>query len=139
MIRFSHVHKRFARTGAALQDVSFQVNKGEFVFITGPSGAGKSTILKLCFFEERPTEGEVKVHGISSATYGPADVPKLRRRLGIVFQDFRLLEDRNVESNVAFALEVTGMPTAQIGPRVSRLLAQVGLAAKATALPHELS
>jgi cell division transport system ATP-binding protein len=139
MIRFSHVHKRFARTGAALQDVTFQVNKGEFVFITGPSGAGKSTILKLCFFEEQPSTGEVKVYGTSSATFKPADIPRLRRRLGVVFQDFRLLEDRNVESNVAFALEVTGAPPSQIGPRVSRLLAQVGLAAKATALPRELS
>ncbi|HEY3285786.1 MAG TPA: cell division ATP-binding protein FtsE [Gemmatimonadaceae bacterium] len=139
MIRFSHVHKTFARTGAALQDVSFQVNKGEFVFITGPSGAGKSTILKLCFFEEQPSQGEVKVYGTSSSAFRPADIPRLRRRLGVVFQDFRLLEDRNVEANVAFALEVTGTPSSQIGPRVSRLLAQVGLAAKATALPQELS
>jgi cell division transport system ATP-binding protein len=139
MIRFSHVHKSFARTGAALADVSFQVNKGEFVFITGPSGAGKSTILRLCFFDERPTKGEVKVYGISSATYRPADVPKLRRRLGIIFQDFRLLEDRSVESNVSFALEVTGTPPAQIPGRVTRLLSQVGLTAKATAIPRELS
>ena len=139
MIRFSHVHKSFTRSGVALQDVSFQVNKGEFVFITGPSGAGKSTILKLCFFEELPTKGEVKVHGTSSATYRPADVPRLRRKLGIIFQDFRLLEDRSVEANVAFALEVTGTAPAQIPGRVSRLLTQVGLAAKATALPRELS
>jgi cell division transport system ATP-binding protein len=139
MIRFSHVHKTFARSGVALHDVSFQVNKGEFVFITGPSGAGKSTILKLCFFEELPTKGEVKVWGTSSATYRPTDVPKLRRRLGIIFQDFRLLEDRSVEANVAFALEVTGTPSVQIPGRVSRLLSQVGLASKATALPRELS
>jgi cell division transport system ATP-binding protein len=139
MIRFSHVHKTFARSGVALHDVSFQVNKGEFVFITGPSGAGKSTILRLCFFDELPTKGEVKVWGTSSATYRPADVPKLRRRLGIVFQDFRLLEDRSVEANVAFALEVTGTAPGQIPGRVSRLLSQVGLAAKATALPRELS
>jgi len=139
MIRFSHVHKSFTRSGVALQDVSFQVNKGEFAFITGPSGAGKSTILRLCFFEELPTRGEVKVHGTSSATYRPADVPRLRRKLGIVFQDFRLLEDRSVEANVAFALEVTGAAPAQIPGRVARLLTQVGLAAKATALPHELS
>jgi len=139
MIRFSHVHKTFARTGAALADVSFQVNKGEFVFITGPSGAGKSTILKLCFFDELPTQGEVKVYGVSTATYKPADVPRLRRRLGIIFQDFRLLEDRTVEANVAFALEVTGTSPAQIPGRVARLLTQVGLAAKATAIPRELS
>jgi len=139
MIRFTHVHKTFPRSGVALDNVSFAVNKGEFVFITGPSGAGKSTILKLCFFEEMPTRGEVKVWGMSSAIHRTRDVAKLRRRLGIVFQDFRLLEDRNVEANVAFALEVTGTPSSQIQGRVSRLLTQVGLSSKATAMPRELS
>jgi cell division transport system ATP-binding protein len=139
MIRFTHVFKEFARTGLALQDVSFHVGKGEFVFLTGPSGAGKSTILKLIFLEERPTKGEVKVSGVSSVTIRGRDVPKLRRKMGVVFQDFRLLEDRSVEANIAFALEVTGTTPAAIGPKVSRLLGQVGLAAKATSLPRELS
>jgi cell division transport system ATP-binding protein len=139
MIRFTHVFKEFPRTGLALQDVSFHVAKGEFVFLTGPSGAGKSTILKLIFLEERPTKGEVKVSGVSSVTIRGRDVPRLRRKMGVVFQDFRLLEDRTVEANIAFALEVTGAPASAIGPKVSRLLGQVGLASKATSLPRELS
>jgi cell division transport system ATP-binding protein len=139
MIRFTHVTKEYPRTGRALNDVSFHVGRGEFAFLTGPSGSGKSTILKLAFLEERPTSGEVKVSGTSSATIRGRDVPKLRRRLGIVFQDFRLLEDRTAEANVAFALEVTGAPPSTIAPKVSRLLAQVGLASKATAFPRELS
>ena len=139
MIRFTHVFKEFPRTGLALQDVSFHVGKGEFVFLTGPSGAGKSTVLKLIFLEERPTKGEVKVSGVSSVTIRGRDVPRLRRKMGVVFQDFRLLEDRTVEANIAFALEVTGAPAAAIPPKVSRLLGQVGLASKATAMPRELS
>jgi len=139
MIRFTRVTLEFPRTGLALKDVSFHVEKGEFVFLTGPSGAGKSTILKLVFLEERPTSGEVRVSGVSSATIRGRDVPRLRRRLGVVFQDFRLLEDRTAEANIAFALEVTGAPEAAIGPKVSRLLNQVGLASKATAMPRELS
>jgi cell division transport system ATP-binding protein len=139
MIRFTRVTVEYPRTGRALQDVSFHVGKGEFVFLTGPSGAGKSTILKLVFLEERPTSGEVRVSGMSSATIRGRDVPRLRRRLGVVFQDFRLLEDRTAEANIAFALEVTGAPESAIGPKVSRLLNQVGLASKATAMPRELS
>ncbi len=139
MIRFTHVSKEYPRTGLALSNVSFHVARGEFVFLTGPSGAGKSTILKLIFLEERPTSGEVKVSGTSSITIRGRDVPRLRRKLGVVFQDFRLLEDRSVEANVAFALEVTGAPASAIRPKVSRLLTQVGLISKATALPRELS
>jgi cell division transport system ATP-binding protein len=139
MIRFSHVTKQYPKGGPAIDDVSFHVNRGEFVFLTGPSGAGKSTVLKLIYVEERPTSGEVKVAGQSSATLSRTQIPALRRRLGVVFQDFRLLEDRTAEQNVAFALEVIGTPQASIGPKVARVLTQVGLAAKATALPHELS
>ncbi len=139
VIRFTRVSKEFTRTGLALKDVSFAVNKGEFVFLTGPSGAGKSTILKLIFAEERPTSGEVKIAALSSATMRHRDIAKLRRKLGIVFQDFRLLEDRTVEQNIAFALEVTGAPRASMSGRIGRLLTQVGLASKAQALPRELS
>jgi cell division transport system ATP-binding protein len=139
MIRFTRVTKDYPRLGAALDNVSFNVAKGEFVFLTGPSGAGKSTILKLIFMEERPTDGEVRVGGLSSVTVRPRDIPKLRRKLGIVFQDFRLLEDRTAEANVAFALEVTGASKATIGPKVSRVLTQVGLASKATSFPREMS
>ncbi len=139
MIRFTRVRKEYPRTGVALNDVSFQVNKGEFVFLTGPSGAGKSTILKMIFADELPTSGEVKVANVSSATLKHRDVARLRRKLGIVFQDFRLLEDRTVEANVSFALEVTGAPRSVIGSRVARVLTQVGLSSKARALPTELS
>ncbi|HEX7546646.1 MAG TPA: cell division ATP-binding protein FtsE [Gemmatimonadaceae bacterium] len=139
MVRFTHVFKEFPRTGMALRDVSFHMARGEFVFLTGPSGAGKSTVLKLIFLEERPTRGEVKVSGASSVTIRGRDVPRLRRKMGVVFQDFRLLEDRSVEANIAFALEVTGAAPSAIGPKVIRLLGQVGLASKTTALPRELS
>jgi cell division transport system ATP-binding protein len=139
MIRFRNVTKEYPRTGLALHNVTFQVGKGEFVFLTGPSGAGKSTILKLIYLEERPTSGDVKVSGVSASTIRGRQVARLRRRLGVIFQDFRLLEDRTVESNIAFALEVTGAPRSLINPKVGRLLSQVWLASKATAMPRELS
>jgi len=125
--------------GLALNDVSFRVNKGEYAFLTGPSGAGKSTILKLILMEERATSGEVRVGGTAASEMRRRDVAMLRRKLGVVFQDFRLLEDRTAEENVAFALEVTGSPRDAIAPKVSRLLTQVGLAAKGTSYPRELS
>jgi cell division transport system ATP-binding protein len=139
VIRFTDVTKEYARTGIALNDVSLHVAKGEFIFLTGPSGSGKSTILKLIYMEEMPTAGEVRVSGLSTASLRRGDVAQLRRKLGIVFQDFRLLEDRTVEANVGFALEVTGAPRSTIPTRVSRLLTQVGLASKSAALPRELS
>ena len=119
--------------------MSFHVAKGEFVFLTGHSGAGKSTILRLLMMAERPASGEVRVANFSSARLRSRDVPLLRRKLGVVFQDFRLLRDRTAEQNVGFALEVTGTKAEAIRPRVGRLLAQVGLAAKAQAFPDELS
>jgi cell division transport system ATP-binding protein len=139
MIRFFNVTKSYVRTGTAVHDVSLHVGKGEFVFLTGPSGAGKTTLLKMVYMEERPTSGEVRVSGTSSLDATPRDVARLRRKLGIVFQDFRLLENRTAEQNVAFALEVTGAPRAAIGPKVARVLTQVGLASKGTAYPKELS
>ena len=141
MIRLNKVTKIYQRSGgsAALRDVTLHIAKGEFAFLTGPSGAGKSTILKLLYMEERPTSGEVRISGYNSADLKPRDVSKLRRRLGIVFQDFRLLEDRTSEGNVAFALEVTGVPRPLIPGKVARALTAVGLASKATAYPRELS
>lgn len=139
MIRLAAVRKEYPRSGAALDDVSFHIRKGEFAFLTGHSGAGKSTILRLLLMAERPTSGEVRVSGFSSTNVRRREVPKLRRKLGVVFQDFRLLPDRSAEENVAFALEVTGAKRSTIAPRVGRLLAQVGLAAKARSLPDELS
>lgn len=139
MIQFFNVSKEYPRSGLALSNATFRLHKGEFAFLTGPSGAGKSTILRLAYFEERPTAGEVRVSGVSSTETSQKVVANLRRRLGIVFQDFRLLDDRTAEANVAFALEVTGARRDQIGPRVNRVLSQVGLASKAKSYPTELS
>jgi cell division transport system ATP-binding protein len=139
VIKLTSVHKEYARSGTALRDVNLHVRKGELVFLTGHSGAGKSTILRLVQMADFPTAGEVRVSGFSSRTVRPKDIPQLRRRLGVVFQDFRLLRDRTAEENVAFALEVTGAKRATIGQRVNKLLGQVGLAHKAQAFPEELS
>ncbi len=139
MIRFNHVSKTFPKGGFALKNVSLHIGKGEFVFLTGHSGAGKSTMLRLMYADSRPSEGEVRVSGFSVGSLRAAEVPRLRRRLGIVFQDFRLLEDRTAEENVAFALEVTGARRDAIPSRVARVLTQVGLAGKAGAYPRELS
>lgn len=139
MIQFFNVSKEYPRSGHALLDATFRIHKGEFAFLTGPSGAGKSTILRLAYFEERPTTGEVRISGVSSREVSRKVVAQLRRRLGIVFQDFRLLEDRTAEANVAFALEVIGTKRDQIIPRAHRALAQVGLAGKTKAYPRELS
>jgi cell division transport system ATP-binding protein len=139
VIRVHNVFKSFPNGALALKDVSFRVSKGEFVFLTGHSGAGKSTILKLLFGEQRPSQGDVKVSGFSVTEMRPNQVPQLRRRLGVVFQDFRLLEDRTAAENVAFALEVTGARRDTIPARTMRVLTQVGLAAKSRAQPPELS
>jgi cell division transport system ATP-binding protein len=142
MVRFQKVTKIYPRAvggAAALRDVTFGVAKGEFVFLTGPSGAGKSTILRLLYMDERPSSGEVRISGFSSRDVKRREIPELRRKLGIIFQDFRLLEDRTAEGNVAFALEVIGTPKSAIPNKVSRALTQVGLASKARAYPRELS
>jgi cell division transport system ATP-binding protein len=139
VIKFTAVYKEYPRSGLALKNVSFHIRKGEFVFLTGHSGAGKSTVLNLIQMADRPSGGEVRVSGYSSNRLRRGDIPKLRRKLGVVFQDYLLLPDRTAEENVAFALEVTGTRRRTIGPRVTRLLADVGLAAKASSLPQELS
>src|SRR5437868_9523897 len=139
MIRLTEVEKEYPRSGVALAHVSFQVRKGEFVFLTGPSGSGKTTILKLLYMDDRPSKGEVWINGVSSKSARGREITLLRRRIGIVFQDFRLLEDRSAEANVRFALEVTGAPKATIRPKVTRVLTQVGLASKALNFPRELS
>ncbi|MBW3660956.1 MAG: cell division ATP-binding protein FtsE [Gemmatimonadetes bacterium] len=139
MIRFEHVSKEYSRTGFALKNASFHLRKGEFMFVTGPSGAGKTTLVKMVTMEERPTSGVVRVSGYSSESIKRREIPLLRRRLGVVFQDFRLLRNRTARENVAFVLEVTGADTEQIKPRVLRTLAAVGLSDKADRLPSELS
>jgi len=139
MIRLEDVAKEYTSSRVALSHVSFEVRRGEFVFLVGPSGSGKTTILKLLYMEEKPTHGETWVNGIHSSVAKRSEISHLRRKLGIVFQDFRLLDDRTAEQNVAFALEVTGMPKATIPEKVSRVLNQVGLASKAGHLPNQLS
>jgi cell division transport system ATP-binding protein len=139
MIRFTHVYKDYPRSGPALTDVSFHVRKGEFCFLTGHSGSGKSTMLKLIHMAEKPTRGEVRVSGFSSTSIKSRDIAMLRRKIGYVFQDYRLLTNRTAADNVAFALEVTGARRAVIRSKVGKLLAMVGLGAKAEAFPHELS
>jgi cell division transport system ATP-binding protein len=139
VIKFTAVTREYPKSGAALQNVSFHVRKGEFAFLTGHSGAGKSTAMRMMYLADRPTTGEVRVSGFSTDRVAPREIPRLRRRLGIVFQDFRLLEDRTAEENVAFALEVTGARRSTIAPKVMRVLTQVGLAAKAGQVPQELS
>ncbi len=139
MIKLTNVYKEYPRSGLALKNVSFHLAKGEFAFLTGPSGAGKSTVLRLIHMAERPTDGEVRVSGFSSRRVSRRDIPKLRRRVGMIFQDFRLLRDRTAAENLAFALEVTGGRKSEIKSKVQRLLAQVGLAPRAGAYPDELS
>jgi cell division transport system ATP-binding protein len=139
MIRFQGVTKRYPRTGEALSDVSFHLRKGEFAFVTGPSGAGKSTLLELVHMQTLPTDGVVRVSRFRSDEIQRKEVPHLRRRVGFVFQDFRLLDRLTAAENVAFALEATGTARGEIDDRVQKLLSQVGLAAKARSHPKELS
>ncbi|HET9983558.1 MAG TPA: cell division ATP-binding protein FtsE [Longimicrobiales bacterium] len=139
MIRLSHVTKEYPRSGRALDDVSFELRKGELCFLTGHSGAGKTTVLRLIHMAEKPTRGEVRVSGYASTHIRPKDVAMLRRKIGYVFQDFRLLQDRTAAQNIGFAMEVTGARPAVIRAKVARLLSQVGLASKAQAYPGELS
>jgi cell division transport system ATP-binding protein len=139
VVKLRSVTKSFGGSATAVQDISFHLRKGEFAFLTGASGAGKTTVLKLIHMLQRPTSGEVRVSRYNSNRIKRNDLPELRRRVGYIFQDFRLLENMTAEENVAFALEVTGMSRAKIGPRVQKLLSQVGLAARAQALPRELS
>lgn len=139
MIRLEHVTKRYPRTGAAVDDVSFAVDKGEFTFLTGPSGAGKTTVLHLIHMQTAPTEGQVRVSRFASQSITRREIPELRRRVGYVFQDFRLLDRLTAAENVAFALEATGTPRRKIDDKVQKLLSHVGLAAKARSYPTQLS
>ncbi len=139
MIKLTNVSKEYPKRGYALRDVSFHVQKGEFVFLTGHSGSGKSTTMRLIHMVDRPTAGEVRATGYSSQLLSSRDVWKVRRRVGYVFQDFRLLPGRTAIENVAFVLEVTGTPHRDVGPRAQRLLTQVGLSPKSGALVNELS
>jgi len=140
VIRFDNVTKTYPQQARpALNDVSLEVEKGEFVFLVGASGSGKSTFLRLVLKEEKPTHGHIHVAGKDLSRLSPWKVPGLRRQLGTVFQDFRLLPNKTVAQNVAFALEVIGRPRSQIAKVVPEVLELVGLADKSGRLPGELS
>jgi len=139
VIKLTNVSKEYPKRGYVLRDVSFHVRKGEFVFLTGHSGSGKSTTLRLVHMSERPSSGEVRVTGYSSEVIPEKEIWKVRRRVGCVFQDFRLLPGRTALENVAFVLEVTGTPRKDIVPRAQRLLAQVGLSPNWGAMVNEMS
>jgi cell division transport system ATP-binding protein len=139
MIKTEHVSKVYKDTVVALEDVSVDVQKGEFVFIVGPSGSGKSTFIRLLLKEEEPTRGSIYVAGKNIANLSPWKVPYLRRNVGTIFQDFKLLPDKTVFQNVAFALEVIGKQHHVIDKRVPEILELVGLGEKLNNYPEELS
>ena len=133
------VTKTYPNGKTALRDVDLVVPEGDFVFLVGPSGAGKSTLIKLLIRDELPTSGEVILGSADLARLPRRQVARIRRKIGIVFQDFKLLPTKSVRENVAFALEVTGTPRREIGPAVDRALALVGLSGQARQLPATLS
>jgi cell division transport system ATP-binding protein len=140
MIRFENVTKVYPRsTRAAVDDVSVGIERGEFVFVVGPSGSGKSTMLRLALREEAATSGLVLVSGHDLGKMPMRQVPRLRREMGAVFQDFRLLPNKTVHENVAYALQVIGKPRHAIRQLVPETLEMVGLAGKEKRFPHQLS
>lgn len=139
MIKLEHVSKSYSAGIPALNDVSLEIEDGEFVFIVGDSGSGKSTMIKLLLKELDPTEGTITVNGKHLGKIKRKQIPKFRRNIGVVFQDFRLLKDRNVYDNVAFAQKVIGEPNSRIRKKVPLMLSMVGLAPKYRSYPKELS
>ncbi|MBE7040977.1 MAG: cell division ATP-binding protein FtsE [Ruminococcaceae bacterium] len=140
MIIFNNVSKVYDDNGAkALEDISFCIERGEFVFIVGPSGAGKSTLIKLLMHEETPTSGEVIINNVNVTGLKRKDIPYLRRNMGVVFQDFRLLPKKTVYENVSFAMEIIGASRRDIRRQVPNVLSMVGLSHKAKSYPSQLS
>ena len=139
MIKLEHVSKSYSAGIPALNDVNLEIEDGEFVFIVGDSGSGKSTLIKLLLKELEPTEGTITVNGKEIKKIKKKQVPRYRRKVGVVFQDFRLLKDRNVYDNIAFAQKVIGESNIQIKKKVPKMLSLVGLAAKYKSYPKELS
>ena len=139
MVRFGGVYKNYGSGTRALKGVDMRIDDGEFVFIVGPSGSGKSTIVKLITAEEKATSGKILVNGYNVTSLRKSKRPKLRRTLGVVYQDFRLMDNKTVYENVAFAMRVIGASPRKIKQRVPVILELVGLAHKARRYPHELS
>lgn len=139
MITLKNVSKAYAAGIPALNDVSLHIEQGEFVFVVGDSGSGKSTLIKLLLKELEPTEGSIVINKQELRKIRHKDVPKFRRNIGVVFQDFRLLKDRNVYENVAFAQRVIGTPTKVMKRKVPAVLSMVGLAAKYKSFPKQIS
>jgi cell division transport system ATP-binding protein len=139
MIELTNVSSVFADKFVALSDINLHISPGEFVSIVGPAGAGKSTLLRLLTREQRPTTGDVNIDGVNLASLSNDDIPLLRRKIGTIFQDFKLLTSKNAFENVAFALEVVGAPTSRINEDVPKALEIVGLSDKVNNFPHQLS
>ena len=139
MITLNDVSKNYEKGIAALNNVSIHIEPGEFVFVVGASGSGKSTLIKLLLKELEPTEGEIIINGQDLSRLKPKKVAKFRRNIGVVFQDFRLLPDRNVYENIAFAQRVIETPSKQIRRSVPSMLSMVGLAEKYKSYPKQLS
>jgi cell division transport system ATP-binding protein len=139
MIRLLQVGKSYPPGTTALSDITLHVEKGEFAFLTGPSGAGKTTLLRLLLREELATTGQVMVNGRDVAKLAPREVPYLRRTIGVVFQDFKLIQSRTVLENITFVLEAVGVPAAARKPRAMRVLTQVSLQHKIHSYPLQLS
>jgi cell division transport system ATP-binding protein len=139
MIHFYHVTKRFDRYSTALQDVTFHIEKGEFVFLTGPSGAGKSTLLKLILRQMRPTDGQIIVNGRNLSAMKRSQLPSFRREIGMVFQDFKLIERMTVFENLSFILTILGVPPKEHKKRAYSALRAVSLHHKLNAYPLQLS
>ena len=138
-VRTYHVSKSYQAGTTALKDLTLEVRRGEFVFLTGPSGAGKTTLLKLLFAEERASEGQILVLGRNVARLSGRSVPELRRHVGVVFQDFKLLQNHTVEENVRLTLDVVGTPRGEARAKVFQILKQVGLQHRRNHSPVALS
>ncbi len=140
MIRFEAVTKNYRKgLPAALNNVDLLIEPGEFIFLIGPSGSGKSTFLSLVLREYKPTSGTITVDGMQLEKLRDRSVPKLRRKIGVVFQDFRLLNNRTVKQNVGFALDVIGVPRKEQREKIDQILSTVGLSELADRFPHQLS
>ena len=139
MITLENVSKAYAAGIPALNDVSLHIEQGEFVFVVGDSGSGKSTLIKLLLKELEPTDGKIMINNQELGRIRHRDIPRFRRNVGVVFQDFRLLKDRNVYENVAFAQRVVGTPTKVMKRKVPAMLSMVGLAAKYKSFPKQIS